>query len=81
MTSHLRKMQEPVVQRKILAILWMSPIYAITSWFSLVFHSAEGYLAIIRDSYEAYVIYQVSPFNSQYIIGFVHSLDYFLHCK
>ena len=26
----------------------MSPIYAVTSWFSLVFHSAEGYLAIIK---------------------------------
>ena len=60
MTAHLRKMQEPFVQRKILAILWMSPIYAVTSWFSLVFHSAEGYLAIIKDGYEAYVIYQVS---------------------
>jgi hypothetical protein len=26
----------------------MSPIYAVTSWFSLVFHQAEGYLAIIK---------------------------------
>jgi uncharacterized coiled-coil protein SlyX len=59
MTAHLRKMNQPFIQRKILAILWMSPIYAITSWFSLVFHSAEGYLAIIKDGYEAYVIYQV----------------------
>lgn len=62
MTAHLSKMHEPVVQRKILAILWMSPIYAVTSWFSLVFHSAEGYLAIVKDGYEAYVIYQVILF-------------------
>jgi hypothetical protein len=60
MTAHLRKMKQPVIQRKILAILWMSPIYAITSWFSLVFPFAEGYLAIIKDAYEAYVIYTVS---------------------
>lgn len=60
MTAHLRKLKQPVIQRKILAILWMSPIYAITSWFSLVFPGAEGYLAIIKDAYEAYVIYQVS---------------------
>lgn len=59
MTAHLRKLKQPVIQRKILAILWMSPIYAITSWFSLVFPDAEGYLAIIKDAYEAYVIYQV----------------------
>lgn len=43
-----------------IAILWMSPIYAVTSWFSLVFHAAEGYLAILKDGYEAYIIYQVS---------------------
>ena len=60
MTAHLRKLKQPVIQRKILAILWMSPVYAVTSWFSLVFHSAEGYLAIIKDGYEAYIIYQVS---------------------
>ena len=40
----------------------MSPIYAVTSWFSLVFHSAEGYLAIIKDGYEAYIIYQFLSF-------------------
>ena len=60
MTAHIQKMNQPVIQRKILAILWMSPIYAITSWFSLVFPAAEGYLAIIKDGYEAYIIYQVS---------------------
>ena len=62
MTNHLRKMNQPDVQRKILAILWMVPIYAVTSWFSLVFHSAEGYLAILKDGYEAYVIYQFLSF-------------------
>jgi hypothetical protein len=68
MSAHLRKLNQPVIQRKILAILWMSPIYAITSWFSLVFPNAEGYLAIIKDAYEAYVIYQVSiPSSGKYI--------------
>ncbi|CAB9527337.1 Transmembrane protein 184C [Seminavis robusta] len=62
MTGHIRKQHEPVVQRKILAILWMSPIYAVTSWFSLVFPKAEGYLAIIKDGYEAYVIYTFLSF-------------------
>jgi hypothetical protein len=60
LTAHLRKMKQPVIQRKILAILWMSPVYAVTSWFSLVFVEAGGYLAIIKDGYEAYIIYQVS---------------------
>lgn len=62
MTAHLRKFNQPIIQRKILAILWMSPVYSVASWFSLVFPSSEGYLAIIKDFYEAYVIYQFLSF-------------------
>ena len=62
MTGHVRKFRRPHVQRKIMAILWMSPIYGITSWLSLVFPNYEGYLAIIKDFYEAYVIYQFLSF-------------------
>jgi len=62
MTDHLRSFNNPFVQRKILAILWMSPLYGITSWLSLVFPAYEGYLAIIKDFYEAYVIYQFLSF-------------------
>ena len=62
MTAHLRSFRRPHVQRKILAILWMSPIYGITSWLSLVFPKFEGYLSILKDFYEAYVIYQFLSF-------------------
>eukprot|EP00985_Skeletonema_marinoi_P022722 scaffold14649_cov127-Skeletonema_marinoi.AAC.5 len=62
MTSHLKKMNQPFVQRKIMAILWMSPVYAITSFFSLLLPSAEGYLGIVKDFYESYVIYQFLSF-------------------
>ena len=63
MTAHLRKMNQPFVQRKILAILWMSPIYGMTSFLSLVLPpSAEGYLGILKDFYESYVIYQFLSF-------------------
>lgn len=62
MTSHLRTFSEPFVQRKILAILWMCPIYSVTSWLSLVVPALEGYLAILKDLYEAYVIYQFLSF-------------------
>mmetsp|Transcript_37316 Transcript_37316/g.81805 ORF Transcript_37316/g.81805 Transcript_37316/m.81805 type:complete len:663 (-) Transcript_37316:2911-4899(-) len=58
MTAHLRRFNQPFVQRKILAILWMSPLYGLTSWLSLVMPAYEGYLAVIKDFYEAYVIYQ-----------------------
>ena len=62
MTDHLRNFEQPFVQRKILAILWMCPIYSITSWLSLVIPAMEGYLAMLKDLYEAYVIYQFLSF-------------------
>jgi Organic solute transporter Ostalpha len=52
MYSHLRNYKEPLVQRKIVTILWMSPIYAVTSFLSLIFPVADGYLAVIKDFYE-----------------------------
>lgn len=62
MTAHLRKMNQPIVQRKIMAILWMSPIYAVTSFMSLVLPSGEPAFDIIKDFYESYVIYQFLSF-------------------
>lgn len=61
-TQHLNNFHEAVIQRKIIAILWMSPIYSVTSFFSLVFPVADGYLAVIRDFYEAYTIYTFLSF-------------------
>ena len=68
MGAHFRNLEQPIIQRKILAILWMSPIYAITSWVSLVFPQLEGYAAILKDSYEGYIIYQVSQIFSDWFV-------------
>lgn len=57
MTSHLRHYQNPEVQRRIMAVLWMVPIYGFTSWLSLVFPKKEQYFGIVRDAYEAYAVY------------------------
>lgn len=62
MSSHLKKMNQPFVQRKIMAILWMSPIYGVTSFLSLLLPSASGYFGIVKDFYESYVIYQFLSF-------------------
>lgn len=62
MTSHLRHFREPFIQRKILAILMMVPIYGITSFVSLVAPVLRGYVDIIKDFYESYVIYQFLSF-------------------
>lgn len=62
MSSHLQKMNQPIIQRKILAIIWMSPIYSVTSFMTLLFPPMEGYMAIIKDFYESYCIYTFLSF-------------------
>jgi Organic solute transporter Ostalpha len=61
-STHLQKMNQPIIQRKIIAILWMSPIYSVTSFFTLWFPSIGGWMAIIKDFYEAYCIYTFLSF-------------------
>lgn len=61
-SNHLRSNNEPTVQRKIVAILWMIPIFSMTSWLGLVMVSVEGYLGLIKDFYEAYCIYTFLSF-------------------
>lgn len=58
-THHLRNYTQPLYQLHIVRILAMVPIYSLTSWFSLVAENEETILVLelIRDSYEAYVIY------------------------
>ncbi|TYZ66887.1 hypothetical protein PybrP1_012922 [[Pythium] brassicae (nom. inval.)] len=55
--GHLAHFSRPIVQSKIVGILWMVPIYATDSWLSLRFKDAALYLDLMRDSYEGYVIY------------------------
>ncbi|TMW62829.1 hypothetical protein Poli38472_005447 [Pythium oligandrum] len=55
--GHLHNFTHPIVQSKIVGILWMVPIYATDSWLSLRFKDAALYLDLMRDSYEGYVIY------------------------
>jgi Organic solute transporter Ostalpha len=63
MMQHLSNWYEPMIQRKIITILWMSPIYSITSWSSLIFGTAaDGYLSIINNVYKAYAIYTFLSF-------------------
>ncbi|OQS02823.1 hypothetical protein THRCLA_21313 [Thraustotheca clavata] len=53
--NHLHHYTKPMVQRKIIGILWMVPIYAVDSWLSLRFRSYALIFDMMRDCYEAYV--------------------------
>jgi hypothetical protein len=47
----------PLSQRLYIRILWMTPIYAVVSWFALRFKEQNVYLQTAREAYEAYVIH------------------------
>ena len=53
---HLTHWYMPEVQKYVVRILWMVPIYATQSYLSLRYHHARLYIDTIRDFYEAYVI-------------------------
>jgi hypothetical protein len=53
---HLTHWYMPDVQKYVVRILWMVPIYAVQSWLSLRFHNVRIYIDSVRDLYEAYVI-------------------------
>eukprot|EP01065_Artemidia_motanka_P045640 TRINITY_DN6746_c0_g1_i1.p1 TRINITY_DN6746_c0_g1~~TRINITY_DN6746_c0_g1_i1.p1 ORF type:complete len:389 (+),score=87.83 TRINITY_DN6746_c0_g1_i1:65-1231(+) len=55
--EHLSVFSDPDVQSRVIRILCMVPIYAITSWLAMVWQSAAVYLDLVRDSYESYALY------------------------
>lgn len=55
--AHTRALAVPDVQRKILALLWMPPIYSTCCWLSLLYPSSSAGLGMVRDGYEAYTIW------------------------
>ncbi|CAG7942278.1 unnamed protein product [Penicillium salamii] len=53
-TKNYRK---PLLQRYVVRILLMVPIYAVSSWTSIVSLTAAQFLDPVRDIYEAFTIY------------------------
>lgn len=55
--NHLTHYNAPNIQKYVVRIVWMIPIYSIESWLALRFTSAAIYIETIRECYEAYVIF------------------------
>ncbi|GMI37852.1 hypothetical protein TrRE_jg12862 [Triparma retinervis] len=53
---HLQHYYMPNVQKFVVRILWMVPLYSVQSWFSLRFHESSLYIESLRDLYESYVL-------------------------
>lgn len=65
--QHLIHYTQPHLQRHIIRILWMVPIYALNAWFALRFPEAAIYLDTLRECYEAYVIYNFMSYLLSYL--------------
>jgi len=53
---HLNNWYMPDVQKYVVRLLWLVPLYAIQSLLSLLFQDARIYIDTLRDLYEAFVI-------------------------
>ncbi|KAL2175608.1 organic solute transporter Ostalpha-domain-containing protein [Thermothelomyces heterothallicus CBS 202.75] len=65
-TKNYRK---PLLQRYVVRILLMIPIYSVASWTSMVSQTAADVLSPIRDIYEAFTIYTFFQLLINYLSG------------
>ncbi|KAL4229930.1 hypothetical protein ACF0H5_010321 [Mactra antiquata] len=64
---HVINYTKPHLQKYIIRIIWMVPIYALNAWFALRFKSISIYLDTVRECYEAYVIYNFMAYLLSYL--------------
>ncbi|KAG7364431.1 organic solute transporter Ost alpha [Nitzschia inconspicua] len=77
---HFTHWYMPGVQKYVVRILFMVPIYAVQSWLSLRFHHARIYIDTIRDLYEAFVIASFVYYLIE-LLGGEESMVRILHYK
>ncbi|KAI0711759.1 organic solute transporter Ostalpha-domain-containing protein [Earliella scabrosa] len=54
---HLKNYRKPHLQRQVIRIMLMVPLYAVASFISLFSLEAAFFIDVVRDIYEAFVIY------------------------
>ncbi|KAI1346862.1 DUF300 domain protein [Xylaria sp. FL0043] len=65
----LKNYRKPLLQRYVVRILLMVPIYSVSSWVSMVSLKAAAFLDPIRDIYEAFTIYTFFQLLLNYLDG------------
>ncbi|KAK9876660.1 hypothetical protein WA026_014035 [Henosepilachna vigintioctopunctata] len=64
---HVIHYTRPKLQKHIIRILWMVPIYAVNAWLGLVNPKNALYVDSLRECYEAYVIYNFMRYLLNYL--------------
>ena len=67
---HLENYRAPKLQRHVIRILAMVPVYAIDCWFALRYKKATIYLDTVRECYEAYVVWNFYTYCMVYLQEF-----------
>ncbi|XP_070162275.1 transmembrane protein 184C isoform X1 [Polyergus mexicanus] len=65
--QHMIYYTQPRLQKYIIRILWMVPIYAVNAWLGLVYPAGSIYVDSLRECYEAYVIYNFMMYLLAYL--------------
>jgi hypothetical protein len=68
--KHLNNYTSPRLQKHIVRILLMPPIYAIDCWISMRFSSMGMYLTVFREVYEAYCLWSFMSL----MLNFLHNV-------
>ncbi|XP_058049928.1 transmembrane protein 184C isoform X2 [Ahaetulla prasina] len=79
--QHLVHYTQPELQKPIIRILWMVPIYSLDSWIALKYPNIAIYVDTCRECYEAYVIYNFMVFLSNYLINRYPNLVLIIEAK
>lgn len=66
-TQHTVHFTKPILQKHIIRVLWMVPIYALNAWLCLLFPQHAIYMDSSRECYEAYVIYNFMKYLLNYL--------------
>lgn len=67
-SQHLVYFNKPYLQKYIIRILWMVPIYSMNAWIAMILPSTGVYLDVCREAYEAFVIYSFM----KYLLNYLH---------
>ncbi|XP_026287712.2 transmembrane protein 184C isoform X2 [Frankliniella occidentalis] len=78
-TQHMVHYTKPRLQKHIIRILWMVPLYATNAWLGMIIPAQSIYFDSLRECYEAYVIYNFMKFLFNYLneeeVNFVSNLE------
>ncbi|CAH0560433.1 unnamed protein product [Brassicogethes aeneus] len=64
---HVINYTKPRLQKHVIRVLWMVPIYAINAWLGLIYPKHSVYVDSLRECYEAYVIYNFMKYLLNYL--------------